>query len=276
MAGLVFRPRPRGIVLFRDGVGVFHPTHCLNTAGGRRGKAGRILKHQADHRGEKGRLRAGEIVSAVGVENGAVVLHFEEEVIDDTFRECFSVVGFQSENNKKTIPAIHFVEAATGNDVRVGQIEQARRGEFLGAHVAQLLNVPRQCDDADVAALSGGSDLGRRGKTGGQIKHGDRGHLGIGKRCTIRGGTGERVPRRVDVTEGCLGIRRGRGGRLGGGSCKRSQKQPAKQSHAYSRGNANFWSVPYGADFFRESGNSFCVRGVYTITVVPKGMIGGP
>jgi hypothetical protein len=31
-----------------------------------------------------------------------------------------------------------------------------------------------------------------------------------------------------------------------------------------------------GTDFFRESGNSFRVRGVYTITVVPKGMIGGP
>jgi len=171
MAGQVFRPRPRGVVLLRDGVGVLQPVDSLRAAGGSRGKTGRVLEHEADHRGEKRRLRAGEIVGAIGVENGAVVLHFEEEVVDDALGERFSVLGFQSQNNKKTVPAVHFVEAATGNDVGVRQIEQARCGELLGAHIAQLENVSRQRDDADMAALGGGNDLLRRGKTGGQIEN---------------------------------------------------------------------------------------------------------
>jgi hypothetical protein len=108
--------------------------------------------------GVEGKLagRAREVVGAVGVEHGAVLLDLEEEVVDDVFRKLFLVVGLQAENNKETVPAVHFVEAATGDDIGMRKVKQAGRGEFLGAHVAQLENLPRQCDDAEMAALGCG------------------------------------------------------------------------------------------------------------------------
>ena len=84
---------------------------------------GRVLRH--DHRGEKRRLRAGEVVGAIGVEHRAVVLDLVEEVLDDAARVVTLAVFEQADDDEVAVPAVHLVEAASGHDVLVGQIEQA-------------------------------------------------------------------------------------------------------------------------------------------------------
>ena len=60
------------------------------------------------------------------------MLNLEEEVVDDAFGQLFAMFGFQAEEDEIGVPSVHLVEAAAGNDVRVGQVEQALRGRSSG------------------------------------------------------------------------------------------------------------------------------------------------
>ncbi len=92
--------------------------------------------------------RAREIVSAIGVQHGSVMLDLEEEVIHHALGQRLPVIGLQSQNDEVTVPTVHFVEASAGNDVWAGQIEQPRSGQFAGAHVAELVDMPEMADDS--------------------------------------------------------------------------------------------------------------------------------
>ena len=168
LARHVLGPGPGGVVLFRQRVGVFQPGARLGTARRSGRKAGRILIDRANHRSEKRRLRARQIVSAIGVEHRAVMLDLKEEVIHHALGQCFAVVGFQAKHDEVTVPAVHLVEAAAGNDVGIGQIEQPGRGQLLGTHVAQLLNAAGQPDHLNVAFLFESCHLRRRGNSAGR------------------------------------------------------------------------------------------------------------
>ena len=231
----MLRARPGGVILCCDSVGVLEPFARFAAAGRSCGEACRVFVDGADHGCQKRRLRAREVVSAVSVEDGAVVLDFKEEVIDDPLGERLVMVGFQSKKNEKTIPAIHFVEAAAGNDVGMRKVEQAGGSEFFGADVAEFLDAPRQSDDLDLALLLERGDVGWSGHACGQIQDRDGRDFGIdfcvGERTAIGDGASERVPCGMDVAErglriGCCGRRR-----LGGGRCKRSEKEKTRKLH---------------------------------------------
>src|SRR3954452_1745499 len=50
-----------------------------------------------NHRGQKRRLGAGQKISAIGVEDGAVVFNFKEEIIDHALREINAAVSQKSD-----------------------------------------------------------------------------------------------------------------------------------------------------------------------------------
>jgi hypothetical protein len=104
---------PDVVVAFGITVGAGEPGFCNGLAGG-------VLVEFANHRGEKGRLRTREVIGAIGVENGAVVFDLEEEVLDHAARKFGALVGDEAQDDEVTVPAIHLVEAAAGNDIGVG------------------------------------------------------------------------------------------------------------------------------------------------------------
>ena len=81
------------------------------------------------------------------------MLDFKQEVIDNAFGQGGAAIGFKSDHNEVTIPAIHFIESSAGNDVGVGQIEQARGVQFFRTHIAEFFNATRQRDHANMTLL---------------------------------------------------------------------------------------------------------------------------
>ena len=73
---------------------------------------------RAQIRGVERRLRTGQIVAAVGVEHFAVVFDLVGDVFQHAFGQVVTVVRHQSEADEVAVPAVHFVEAAAGDDVR--------------------------------------------------------------------------------------------------------------------------------------------------------------
>src|ERR1700733_6536710 len=118
-----------------------------------------MLIDLADHRREKRRLRTGEKVGAVGIENCAVVFDFVEKVLDHSpGKLCISFVLFfnEAEDDEIAVPAVHFVESASGDDVTIGKIEEAFYGNFGNANVTHFNDFARQVPDLDVALLMRG------------------------------------------------------------------------------------------------------------------------
>ena len=111
---------PHLVVLARPLVALFEE-FAIVLAGGFLGFVDR-----QDHRCQKRRLGARQKVGAVGVQHRAVVLDLEEEVFDDAARQFETLVFDQSAHDEVRVPAVHFVEAAAGDDVFVRQIEQGR------------------------------------------------------------------------------------------------------------------------------------------------------
>src|ERR1035438_6506540 len=107
------------------------PGSCFGMACRCGRKAGGIFIDSTDHRGEEWRLRAREVISAIGIQHAAVVFDLEEEVIDHVLAESFAMVGLESQKNEVTIPAVHLIEASARNDVGIRQIEQACSVQFL-------------------------------------------------------------------------------------------------------------------------------------------------
>ena len=165
-----------------------------------------------DHRGEKRGLGSGEEVSAVCVKDGSVVFDLEEEVFDHALGKFCAVVFYQSEDDEVAVPAIHLVEAASGYDVAIGEVEQALYGDFSDANVSDVSDLPGKMLYFDVALLVGYCDGGRGFHACRQVEYRRCGHLGIDKGFAVCHGTGEAVPAAVDVGQYlCVGLRVRRG-----------------------------------------------------------------
>src|SRR5204863_2383309 len=74
---------------------------------------------------EERRLGSAEKVRTVGVQDHAVVRDFVQEVLDHRARKLELVVAEQAALDEVTVPAVHFIEAAAGNDVWLRQIQKA-------------------------------------------------------------------------------------------------------------------------------------------------------
>ena len=81
-----------------------------------------------------------------------------EEVFDGAAGEVDAAIGEFAQQDEIAVPAVHLVEAAAGDDVAVGQIEQAGRGNLVGLEVAWLADAVRQMQDLHVALLLQGAD----------------------------------------------------------------------------------------------------------------------
>src|SRR5262249_9461410 len=55
------------------------------------------------------------------------MLDLEEKVLHHSASEVHALVTQQAANNKVAVPAVHFIEAATGYDVLVWKIKQSGR-----------------------------------------------------------------------------------------------------------------------------------------------------
>ncbi|KAH0281689.1 trehalase-domain-containing protein, partial [Aureobasidium melanogenum] len=67
-------------------------------------------------RAQERRLSTAKVVGSVCVENLAVVLDFEAEMLDHVLGEILTVVNEKTEGSHVTVPAIKLVEATTGNN----------------------------------------------------------------------------------------------------------------------------------------------------------------
>src|ERR1700729_1047941 len=110
----------------------------------------------ADHGSEKRRLRTREEVGAVGVEDCTVVFDLKEEVLDHALGEfpvgLFSLFN-KAEDDEITVPAVHFVEAASGHHVAIGKVEQTLHRNFGDAYISDVSNAAGQVPHLDVALL---------------------------------------------------------------------------------------------------------------------------
>jgi len=151
---------PDVVVTFGIAVGAGKPGSCD-------GLACRVLVELANHRGEEGRLRAGEVIGAIGVEDGAVVFDLEEKVLDHPASEIGAFVGDQAEYDEVAVPAVHLVEAAAWNDVGVGQIEQAFVWHVCDGDITHVEDFSWECADVKLALQLHGGDGGWSGHASG-------------------------------------------------------------------------------------------------------------
>ena len=96
-----------------------------------------VLAVEIGHqRGVKRRLRAGEVVAAVGVEHFAVILNLVGDVFHHAFGQIVLVVRHQTERDEIAVPAVHFVETAAGYHIRqrfaaLGVVFQSQQAGFF-------------------------------------------------------------------------------------------------------------------------------------------------
>ena len=127
------RRRPEGVVPLDGGHGRGEPAAIV-----------RLRANAEDHFGQKRRLRSRQEVRTVRVQDHPVVRDLVEEVVDHVARERQLAVPQQPELDEVAVPAVHLVEAAAGDDVRVGEVEEPGFGDRLRA-IGQRADVePRE------------------------------------------------------------------------------------------------------------------------------------
>jgi hypothetical protein len=100
-----------------------------------------------DGEAEDRRLGAGEVVSAVGVQHGAIMVDLVNHLIRQLSGGFIFTVEEKSERDGPAIPAVHFIEPAARHHVTVGKIEQTVLIDLIpfGRQRTQgdLIEVPR-------------------------------------------------------------------------------------------------------------------------------------
>ena len=134
------------------------------------------------------------------------MLNFKEKIVDDAAGEGDAVIVEESFDDEEAVPAVHFVEAAAGDDVGVGEIEQSGRLDLRGVDLSEVGDGDRQAQDAHVTAVLHGGNVSGHGEIMRQVKNGDRVKLGVCDGVAVAHGAGEGVPGVADV--GVDGLRR--------------------------------------------------------------------
>src|SRR6202048_1543156 len=98
---------PQRVLTHRRSVSALQPCAVLVTL--------RLLRFvdTENHRSEKRRLRAAEVVGAVAIQDRAVVFDFEKEILDHATREFDFSGTQQSAKDEVTVPSVHFIETST-------------------------------------------------------------------------------------------------------------------------------------------------------------------
>lgn len=77
------------------------------------------------HRAKTPRLRARQIISAIGIQHRAKVVNLENKVVYHPARRFYSPISQQAADEELTV--IHFIGATAGHNVLVRQVKQAVR-----------------------------------------------------------------------------------------------------------------------------------------------------
>src|ERR1700686_23493 len=133
--------RPHGMVAFYVGIGGYQPGFVIFSGGFLRVMDGH------HHGTEKWRLRARQIVSAIRIEQGAVVFDLEEKIVDHSAREVQPSIAQKTADNEIAIPSVHFIEAAAGNNVFILEVEEAGWLKGLDIGGAEFVDDFRQVLD---------------------------------------------------------------------------------------------------------------------------------
>ena len=99
--------------------------------------------HSENHGTEKWRLGAGEVIGAIGIKNGPIVVDLKEEILHHASCEIESAVFKKAANNEVAVPTVHFIEASAWDDVRIGQVEQALHRKTRRINLAEAGNRSR-------------------------------------------------------------------------------------------------------------------------------------
>ena len=73
-------------------------------------------------------------------------------------------------DDEVTVPAVHLIEHASRDDVRMREIQESLGVDFLNVEFSDPRDGLRQCEDAQGASLLNRFDLGRGLKTSGQVE----------------------------------------------------------------------------------------------------------
>jgi hypothetical protein len=76
------------------------------------------------HLSQERRLRASQVISAVGVQDLSIVADLVEEVVRHVLGQRNLVIAQQAKLDEIAIPPVHFIEAAARHDVGPRQIQQ--------------------------------------------------------------------------------------------------------------------------------------------------------
>ena len=163
--GQMWRPRPHRVISFHVPVSRLQPGSVILPR--------RLLRqmNRHYHRTEKRRLGARQIVSAVGIEHRTVVLDFKEKIVHHASRQFEAPVSQQAENNKVTVPAIHFVKAPSRNNVLILEIEQACGLNRTHVRCPQLMDDLRQIGNLDLTVALHLSEFLGKFETCGKVDH---------------------------------------------------------------------------------------------------------
>src|ERR1700687_1372606 len=120
------------------------------------------------------------------------MLDLKEKILHHPLRQLDSLVLHEPANDEVAVPTIHLVESSAGNHVLVVQVQQARRFEIAGVHLAKLMDYVLQVLQLHVAPFLHFLDVRWRVEIRGKVQHGSRrqfwidNHLAIGQRARQR------------------------------------------------------------------------------------------
>src|SRR5260370_29080405 len=153
-----------------------------------------MLVDLPNHGGQKGRLRTGEEGGGVYVEDRAVVFDLEEEVFDHAAGEFGALVRDEAKKDEVAVPAIHLVEAAAGNHVPVGKVEETLDRDLGDAYIAHVGDPARKVLHGHMTLLLRCGNRSRGWHTGREGENRVWPHLGIDERFPLRHGSASLIP----------------------------------------------------------------------------------
>src|SRR5580698_3998926 len=118
-------------------------------------RAARLIRfiYGDDHGTQEGWLRASEVVGAIGVEHSAIMLNFEQEIINHPSGDAGVAGAQQAPDDEVTVPTIHFVESPAGNNIRVFQEQEAGGANSVALHFSRSADDRRKMFNADAAQI---------------------------------------------------------------------------------------------------------------------------
>src|SRR5215472_15919551 len=114
------------------------------------------------------------------------MIYLKEKILNHSSRQLRFVVPEEPSDNEITVPTVHFIESATGNNVRVWQEEQSMTRNILGLHVCHMSDGLRQFLQSYLACLNAPQIVGWNLEIERRVEHWLCLELWVVERRTVR------------------------------------------------------------------------------------------